>query len=93
MSDDLPPMWRWMTTNPNPRSPDTGFDASQRGWRLHLVDLNHADAHIYSKDKNQSPSLCGIRPRHGWGLDLFIDEPCARCSAKEVALGLDISLK
>ncbi len=26
-------------------------------------------------------SLCGVRPGHGWSLDLFIEEPCTRCQA------------
>lgn len=28
-------------------------------------------------------ALCGLWPRYGWGLDLFIEERCKRCSAKE----------
>jgi hypothetical protein len=32
-------------------------------------------------------ALCGLTPRHGWDLDMFIDRPCVRClnKAKEVA--------
>ena len=26
-------------------------------------------------------AFCGLRPRHGWGVDLFIDRQCARCTA------------
>lgn len=24
-------------------------------------------------------ALCGLRPRHGWGMDMFIDAECGRC--------------
>lgn len=73
------PTYEWCTTSPNPNSRDFGPDAGQRGWRIHLVPKGQSEHMFYGKYK--APSLCGIRPRHGWGLDLFIDEPCARCEA------------
>lgn len=60
---------QWLTTQPNPRTPATGHDAGQRGWRLHYVDL----------ESGSKRAACGLLPRYGWGLDLFIDEPCKRC--------------
>ena len=33
----------------------------------------------------RAPAACGLRPRHGWGFDLYADDkPCARCLAKVV---------
>jgi len=68
----------WCTTSPNPRSPQTGYDAGQRGWRLHAVPMQ--DGEEYQAYKRR-PALCGLWPRHGWGVDLFIEDECARCSA------------
>ena len=39
---------------------------------------------------NKSPALCGLVPKHGWGLDMFIDEPCKRCVAKAEKLGIEL---
>lgn len=68
----------WVTTSPNPRHPGTGFDAGQRGWRLHAVLM--AESESYEEYKRR-PALCGLRPRHGWGVDLFIEDECSRCQA------------
>ena len=68
----------WMTTLPNPRHPGTGFDAGQRGWRLHAVLMTPGEDYIQYKRR---PALCGVWPRHGWGLDLFIEDECIRCQA------------
>jgi hypothetical protein len=70
---------QWLTTAPNPRSPATGFDAGQRGWRTHAVECkigsNFGDVRFVS-------AACGLRPAHGWGLDTFIEDKCQRCAAK-----------
>ena len=65
-----------VTTAPNPRAYAGGFDAGQRGWRLHLVE---GDASDRVPDLPMR-ALCGTWARHGWGLDLFIDRECARCT-------------
>ena len=70
---------QWLTTAPNPRSPATGFDAGQRGWRLHAVEADDSASFESVKHK---PSLCGLRPRHGWGLDCFIEMRCKRCERR-----------
>ena len=62
--------YEWLTTQPNPRSPATGYDAGQRGWKLHLVDV---------EGEHTPSAVCGLRPRHGWGLDMFINDKCERC--------------
>ncbi len=68
--------WYWMTTAPNPKSPATGFDAGQRGWKRHAV---WAKESATMKDVRFTQSLCGITPAHGWGDDLFIEAKCERC--------------
>lgn len=69
----------WVTTAPNPRSPDRGWDQGQRGWRLHAIE---ATADEKFSDVGKRRSLCGLRPSHGWDLDLFVDKHCRRCELK-----------
>ena len=69
----VPAKYEWLTTCLNPRTPLS----EPRGWRTHAV-LVPAGAKFDEIKKLRS--LCGLRPRHGWGMDLFIEEPCARCS-------------
>lgn len=70
-------MIHWLTTAPNPRSSGTGFDAGQRGWRLHAVEaLKSAKL----GDIKYRAALCGTRGSHGWGMDMFIDDRCKRCA-------------
>lgn len=66
---------KWLTTAPNPRSSATGHDAGQRGWKLHAI---MTDSQTF-KDIRFKASACGLIPTHGWGLDLFIEDKCARC--------------
>lgn len=63
----------WLTTAPNPRSPATGSDAGQRGWKLHAVNADD--------DIGPRAAACGLKPRHGWSLDMFIKDKCCKCSA------------
>lgn len=67
---------QWLTTAPNPRTPATGHDAGQRGWKLHLV---HSDSESF-KNIRFMRAACGMKPSHGWSLDLFIEDKCARCA-------------
>jgi hypothetical protein len=69
----------WLTTEPNPRSPTTGFDAGQVGWKLHAVYCREGTTF---GEIGRRPALCGLRPRWGWSLDMFIDERCKRCVRK-----------
>lgn len=75
----LPREIQWLTTEPNSRSPATGHDAGQRSWRLHAVI---ADGRTQFASIRGRAALCGLVPRHGWGLDLFVSDRCARCCAK-----------
>ena len=54
----------WLSTEPNPRT--SGMNAAG-GWKIHAVDTDVGVA------------ACGMRPAHGWGMDLFITDKCARC--------------
>ena len=82
----------WFTTAPSPSSPKTGFDAGQRGWKLHAVLMpNDGKFKMASRRvRLGSKSLCGLRPAHGWGFDLFIDEPCQRCLSAIKKRKLDV---
>lgn len=66
----------WVTTAPNPATPATGFDAGQKGWRLHAVPGFESETFEQISGRR---SACGVLPSHGWSLDLFIEEKCARC--------------
>lgn len=75
------------TTAPNPRVHARGYDCGQRGWRLHAVYGSPLNSFA---SLGRSNALCGVRPRHGWALDLFIEDPCLRCVAKALSLGLEV---
>lgn len=68
----------WLTTAPNPRTSATGHDAGQRGWKLHAVNAD--DTKFFGEIRFMA-ALCGLRPAHGWGLDAFVEDKCARCEA------------
>lgn len=68
--------FHWLTTAPNPRTPATGHDAGQRGWRLHAVE---APPGAKFSEIKRVPAACGLRPRHGWSLDQFIEDRCEKC--------------
>lgn len=70
--------YRWLTTLPNPRRPATGHDAGVTGWKLHAVEASETDKFT---DLGRMTALCGLRPRHGWSLDLFIEDECQKCVA------------
>lgn len=73
---------QWLTTAPNPRTPATGHDAGQRGWKLHAV---FSDSESF-KDIRFNRAACGLQPGHGWSLDMFIEDKCQRCAAKLLRL-------
>lgn len=73
----------WCMTEPHPwkRSHTHGADAGRVGWRWHAVALG--------EDK-RPVALCGLRPAHGWGADLFADEMCERCRVKALKQGIPL---
>lgn len=70
---------QWLTTAPNPRCPRTGIDEGQRGWVQHAVVATDEQT---LGDLRYTAAACGLRPSHGWGVDLFIERKCARCCKK-----------
>lgn len=76
---------QWLTTTPNPHVVSFTAAAGQRGWKLHLVELGQytwpSRRHGQPVTLDKSPALCGLRAAHGWGLDMFIEDECARCVA------------
>ena len=73
---DLPSGYQFVTTSPDPTVRAFGPDAGQSGWRLHIIKALDTDT---VASVRRHPALCGVRPAHGWCLDLFIDRPCAPC--------------
>lgn len=66
----------WLTTSPNPRVISHTNDAGQRGWKTHAVNMGEK---TNLSEVKYRTALCGIIPRHGWGMDLFIEDKCTRC--------------
>lgn len=52
-----------------------GYDAGQRGWKLHAIDSEENSFKLLSR----KAALCGLLPTHGWSLDLFIEDKCTKC--------------
>ena len=48
-----------------------------KGWKLHLVE---ASPDTPLADLRYCRPLCGVRPAHGYDLDMFIADECARCT-------------
>jgi hypothetical protein len=57
------------------------------GWHLHAVAL---DGSATAEQAHGIRAFCGLIPRHGWGVDLFIDEPCLRCVRIALARGVPV---
>lgn len=75
---------QWLTTSPNPAAQRgtpfwDEYDQGQRGWRLHAVEA--AESETLSQVAGRR-AACGLRPAHGWDLDMFIEDRCARCVAR-----------
>jgi hypothetical protein len=73
---------QWLTTGVNPRRVH-----EPSGWKLHAVVAEDSDN--FTTIKNYR-ATCGLRPRHGWDIDLFIEDRCKHC---ERMLGLDLGGK
>jgi hypothetical protein len=63
----------WLPTEPNPRT--SGMNAAG-GWRLHAVNV---DDDAPSLGIGPRAAVCGLRPAHGWGFDMFITDLCTSC--------------
>lgn len=69
-------MIHWLTTNANPRLPNC---SEKHGWKMHAVE---GPDNAKLEDVRKTRALCGLRARHGWGFDLFIEAKCVRCERK-----------
>lgn len=69
-------MIHWVTTSPNPRSRATGYNAGQKGWKLHAIE---APTNAKFSEIKFKQALCGKRAKYGWGLDMFIEDKCQKC--------------
>ena len=84
------PRYAWRSTMPNPRTPLTNADAGNTGWKLHLVDLDSLYVWRHKGVADHGAALCGIAAKFGWGIDLFVEDVCARCAAKAEKLGIEL---
>lgn len=71
--------WQWLTTRASGRAHTVECDDGQTGWKLHAVVAD--DSETFAQI-GRRPSLCGLRPKHGWGLDLFVEDKCKLCEKK-----------
>ena len=76
----------WLVTSPHPKHSGAGWDSGIRGWKLHAVidpkyDIEPSVWDLKGPMRSKTRALCGLRPRHGWGVDLFIEDECERCAA------------
>lgn len=78
--------FEWLTTVPSGRAHTHGADDGQTGWRVHCVAVGSRTRLSELRDQ---PALCGLIPRTGWGMDLFIEEECARCARRADLLDIE----
>jgi hypothetical protein len=71
----------WLSTNAVNPGP------WQSGWKEHAVEV--PSEKVSPKSLGKKRAICGLRPAHGWAVDLFIDEKCKRCLAR---LGMEAEL-
>lgn len=88
---------QFYTTAPHPwkSAHKHSADQNQVGWRLHIVDTSVGPEYIRPLGStkivvNKSPALCGLRPKHGWARDLFIDRECNRCLKAAERLKIEV---
>lgn len=75
----------WLTTASGEEN--RGHDGGQRGWRVHAVPalLTETGEQLVGR-----AALCGLRAARGWGADLFVIEPCAKCIAAAKRRGVTL---
>lgn len=75
----------WLTTASGEEN--RGCDGGQRGGRVHAVSalLTETGEQLVGR-----AALCGLRPAQGWGADLFVIEPCAKCLAAAKRRGVTL---
>lgn len=80
------PTYAWLTTTPKPGGSFLLSNTQTTGWKRHaLKDVPESDSF---EDVRHMSSVCGLRARYGWDMDLYIEDKCARCEtivAKQLA--------
>jgi hypothetical protein len=70
----------WLVTS-SPKLAHSGSPNAVSGWKLHAVA---GDDTTTLSSLRSTAAACGLVPRHGWSMDLFIDGSeaghyCKRC--------------
>ena len=74
----------WATTEPNPRRHRTfNGDDGVTGWKLHFIP---EEQDYIGRKYGKAKALCGLRAKHGWGIDLFVEDECSRCAKAYAAI-------
>jgi hypothetical protein len=60
----------WVCTAANPQL------ANPSGWKLHAIEASPKETTLQLRGRR---SKCGLTPRKGWEVDLFVVDKCARC--------------
>ena len=84
--------FKWMVTAPNPRHPGTGYDAGQRGWKLHAIALKRGENYDGWKRRT---ALCenAMTKREAAG-EVFIDlADLYRAEREQVELQLALHIR
>lgn len=73
---------QWLTTKPSGRAHTHSADDGQTGWRVHAVMADpQKRLENLGKGRTAIAAACGLRPRNGWSMDLFIEDKCKRCES------------
>lgn len=84
MTNPAVPGYEWLVTMASDKAHTHRADDGRIGWKEHAV---LATPDTKTSDLARSRALCGLKPRYGWDVDLYIsDQPCARCLAQAVKL-------
>lgn len=79
-----PDGYQWLNCECNPDASMAGFDAGRTAWKFHAVKAA-SNASFKELTLNRIGSACGLWPRYGWTIDLFMDEndsvagKCIKC--------------
>lgn len=80
----------WLTTASSGRTRTCEADDGQTGWKRHGIIIESSKATFADVNEKHAVALCGLKPRTGWGFDLFIETPCLRCVERALKLGLKV---
>lgn len=68
---------QWLTCTPSGRAHTCEPDDGRTGWRLHAVIAANSET---LKQIGHRIALCGLMPKNGWDMDLFVEDRCKRCA-------------